>query len=154
MGDRMNLKHIEKLQKIIPEINKLYFRQVFIQEDIEGHTVRRFSKQKNIPYLNLNLEFSRILKDVPQNRRVYKITDTFSTLIQSYSENTICLDYYELLFDPSLSVNTFNLFKNASRNKTLIIAWRGKLTVQEFIYAEPEHPEYTKYPIHDTIVIN
>lgn len=150
----MNLKHIEKLQQIMPEINKIYFRQVFIHEDKEGYTVRSFSEKQNLPYINLNLEFSRILKDIPQNRRVYKITDVFSTLIQSYIEDTICLDYYDLFFDPSLSVNTFELFKNASRNKTLIIAWRGKLTKQEFIYAEPEHPEYTKYPIHDTIVIN
>lgn len=149
----MNLNHIEKLQQILPDINKWYFKQVFIHEDKVGHTVRGFSEQQRLPYINLNLEFSRILKDVPQNRRVYKITDTFSTLIQSYPENTICLDYYELLFDPSLSVNAFDLFKSASRNKTLIIAWRGKLTEQEFIYAEPEHPEYTKYPIHDAIVI-
>lgn len=150
----MNLQHIEKLQQILPDINKWYFRQVFICEDEDGHTVRGFSEQQRLPYINLNLELSRILKDVPENRRIYKITDVISRLIQSYPENIICLDYYELLFDPSLSVNAFDLFKSASRNKTLIIAWRGKLTEQEFIYAESGHPEYTKYPIHDTIVIN
>ena len=153
-GDTMNLKHIENLNQIMPEINNRYFRQVFVNEDREGHTVRFYSKQQNIPYINLNMEFSRILKEVPKKRRIYKITDIFATIIQSHVENTICLDYYELLFDPSLSVNAFDLFKSASRNKTLIIAWRGKLTEQEFIYAEPGHPEYTKYPIHDTIVIN
>lgn len=150
----MNLNHIEKLKQILPNLNKLYFRQVFICECKEGHTVRSFSEQQDIPYINLNIEFSRILKDIPENRRAYKILEVFSTLIQSYPENIICLDYYELLFEPSLSVNAFDLFKNASRNKTLIIAWRGKLTEREFIYAEPEHPEHTKYPIHDTIVIN
>lgn len=150
----MNLQQIEKLQQILPVINKLYFRQVFIHEDEGGHTVRGFSEQQKLPYINLNVELSVVLKDAPQNRRIYKIADVVSRLIQSYPENTICLDYYELLFGSSLSVNAFDLFKSASRNKTIIIAWRGKLTEQEFIYAEPGHPEYTKYPIHDTIVIN
>lgn len=150
----MNLQHIEKLQQILPDINKWYFRQIFICEDEDGHTVHGFSEQQRLPYINLNLELSGMLKDIPQNRRIYKITDMLSRLIQSYPENIICLDYYELLFDPSLPVNAFDLFKSASRNKTLIIAWRGKLTAQEFIYAESGHPEYMKYPIHDTIVIN
>ncbi|WP_218275206.1 hypothetical protein, partial [Pseudomonas sp. MPR-R5A] len=71
----MNLQHIEKLQQILPDIKKWYFRQVFICENEIGHTVRRFSEQQRLPYINLNLELSRLLKDVPQNRRVYKVTD-------------------------------------------------------------------------------
>ncbi|MDN4608199.1 BREX-3 system P-loop-containing protein BrxF [Sporosarcina highlanderae] len=149
----MNLKQIQKLQEILPEINKQYHRQVYVHDSKDGKTVLGFSEQHDIPYINLNIEFSRLLKGIPQTRRLYKVTDFFNKTINSYTENTICIDYYELLFDPSLSVNPFDLFKNASRNKTLVIALRGKLTEQEFIHAEPVHPEYTKFPIHGTLVI-
>lgn len=150
----MNSEHIRKLEQMLPDINKWYFRQVFVFENVDSHTVRSFSEQQKIPYININLELSRELRDVPQNRRVYKVSDSILTLLRSNPEKIICLDYYELLFNDSLSINVFDLFKNASRNKTLIIAWRGKLTEKEFIYAEPGHPEYTRYPIHETIVIN
>lgn len=149
----MNQKIIEQLSQALPDINKHYFKQVYIFEYKQGDTVLKFSEQQNIPYINLNVALSSRLKDIPQNRRIFKITDIFNTLIQSYPESTICIDYYELLFDPSLSINVFELFKSASRNKTLIIAWRGTLTQRDFIHAEPGHPEYKKYPIEDTFIL-
>lgn len=152
-GPKMNLNTIEQLLQILPELNKRYYKQVYIFEFKQGATVFRFSKQQNIPYINLNLELSSRLKDIPQNRRIFKITDIFNTLIQSYPENIVCIDYYELLFDPSLAINVFELFKNASRNKTLIIAWRGTLTQRDFIHAEAGHPEYKKYPIEDILIL-
>lgn len=149
----MNLSIVERLSQELLYIDKSYFRQIYIWEYKHGDTVFKFSEQQNIPYINLNLVFSSRLKDIPQNRRIFKITDIFNTLIQSYPENTVCIDYYELLFDPSLAINVFELFKNASRNKTLIIAWRGTLTQRYFIHAEAGHPEYKRYPIEDTIIL-
>lgn len=149
----MNKKVIGQLLQALPNINKHYVKQVYVFEYKQGNTVLKFSEQQNIPYINLNLTLSSELKNIPQNRRIFKITDIFNTLIQSYPANIICIDYYELLFEPSLAINVFELFKNASRYKTLIIAWRGTLTHQEFVHAEPGHPEYKKYPIEDTLIL-
>lgn len=95
----MNQKIIEQLLQALPDINKYYFKQVYIFEYKQSDTVLKFSEQQNIPYINLNVALSSRLKDIPQNRRIFKITDIFNTLIQSYPENTVCIDYYELLFE-------------------------------------------------------
>lgn len=95
----MNQKIIEQLLQALPDINKYYFKQVYIFEYKQSDTVLKFSEQQNIPYINLNVALSSRLKDIPQNRRIFKITDIFNTLIQSYTENTVCIDYYELLFE-------------------------------------------------------
>lgn len=144
---------VEQLSQALIDLEKQYFKQVYISEYKQSKTLFKYSELQDIPYINLNLELSSELKDIPRNRRTFKVTDIFNTLIQSYPENTICIDYYELLFEPSLSINSFDLFKSASRNKTLIIAWRGTITRQEFIHAAPGHPEYKKYPIEDILIL-
>lgn len=140
----MKSNYNERLLKIIPEVNKRYFKQIFVYEYKFGNSIRIFSERYKVPYINLNLEMSHLLKDIPKDRRTYKIADVLNQIINSYQENIICIDYYELLFDPVLSINVFDLFKNASRNKTLIIAWRGTISEDHFIHAKPGHPEYKK----------
>lgn len=149
----MDLRLYNQLQQIVPQVRSHYFRLVYVYEYKRGDTVQRYSSQNNIPYVNVNLEIAKKLQEVPANRRIYKISDLFDEVINSCPEDIVCLDYIELLFNPAFSISAFELFKNVSRNKTLVIAWRGTITERHLVYGEPGHPEYTKSPIQDVIII-
>ncbi|WP_192599220.1 BREX-3 system P-loop-containing protein BrxF [Sporosarcina limicola] len=147
------MQFIIELKNIIPDLKKRYFKQVFIHEHKSGNTVKNYSSECNIPYLNLNLELAKLLQGIQINRRPYKIADYLNQRLNAMTEEIICLDYFELLFEPSLQINPFDLFENISKNKTLIIAWRGNIHDGHFIQAEPGHPEYRVYPTDDALVI-
>ena len=149
----MDLRLYNQLQQIVPQVRIHYFRLVYVYEYKRGATVQRYSSQNNIPYVNVNLEIAKKLQEVPTNRRIYKISDLFDEVINSYHGDIVCLDYIELLFNPAFSINAFELFKNASRNKTLVIAWRGTITERHLIFGEPGHPEHIKFPIQDVTII-
>lgn len=149
----MNLKVIHQLNESLKVLEKQYYKQIYVYEYKNGNSVSKFSEENNYLFLNVNIEISNKLQLISEHRRKFKISDILSEIINVESHQIICLDYYEILFEPSLQINPFELFKNISRNKTLIIAWRGIIDKTHFIYANPGHPEYRKYPIDEIIVI-
>lgn len=144
---------LNNLNVRLQKISQLYYKQIFVYEYERGNNVEHFSKENHYPILNVNLLLSEKIIDVPQNRRPYKIAEFLSELINAAESETVCIDYYEMLFDPSLKVNPFSLFTNLSKSKTLIITWRGTIEDNYFIYGDPGHPEYIKYTIKDAIII-
>lgn len=149
----MNNHFLERIKNAIPVVSERYFKQVFVYDYINGNTVKTFAENHSLPYINVNVEVSLLLQDVPINRRTFRITEVFQQLIDKYPDDIVCLDYYELLFDNSLAIDPMILIKNNSRNKTLIISWRGKIIGDALIHAEPGHPEYKKYIVQDAIII-
>ncbi|WP_075982598.1 BREX-3 system P-loop-containing protein BrxF [Bacillus massilinigeriensis] len=149
----MNNHLLERIKNAISVVSERYFKQVFVYDYINGNTVKTFAENHSLPYINVNVEVSLLLQDVPINRRTFRITEVFQQLIDKYPDDIVCLDYYELLFDNSLAIDPMILIKNNSRNKTLIISWRGKIIGDALIHAEPGHPEYKKYIVQDAIII-
>lgn len=149
----MNYQFLERLTSSIVDIEKQYYKQIYVHDYLQGNTVKKYSEENDVPYINLNVELSKLLDGVSKTRRPYKATEYCTELIRKVEANIICIDFYELLFEPSLKINPFELFKNISRSKALIIAWRGEIKDGFFIHAEPSHPEYIKYSICDAIVI-
>lgn len=149
----MNLKIIDQLTQAIQIIDKQYYKQIYIIEYKRGNSVKVFSEQNNFPLINVNLALTKGLQLIPEHRRKFKVPDLLNEIINAENSAVVCIDFFELLFEPSLQQNPFELFKNISRNKTLVIAWREKIDKTNFIYAEPSHIEYKKYPIDGTLVI-
>lgn len=152
-GVFMNIHYLEQIKNCIPDVSQRYYKQVVVFEYTDGNTVKTYAEKHSLPYINVNIEISKQLKDVPVQRRTYKITELFQQLIGQYIDKVICLDYYEILFEPSLAIEPFQLIKSNSRNKTLIISWRGKIVGDTLIHAEPGHPEYKKYVVQDAFII-
>ncbi|MBU0482850.1 MAG: BREX-3 system P-loop-containing protein BrxF, partial [Proteobacteria bacterium] len=46
------------------------------------------------------------------------------------------------------------LLQGLSRNKTVVASWNGAIIDGFLTYAEPAHPEYRRYPVHDFLVTN
>jgi len=61
----------------------------------------------------------------------------------------VLLDNIEILFDVHLKQDPLRLLQGLSRNKTVVVAWPGRVLNDTLIYAEPEHPEYRRYPRED-----
>ncbi|WP_286230460.1 BREX-3 system P-loop-containing protein BrxF [Neobacillus mesonae] len=149
----MSIHFLEQISRAISDVSNRYYKQIFVYDYRDGKSVKKFAETHSLPYINVNIEISRILQYIPVDRRSFQITEVFQQLIDKYPDSVICLDYYELLFDNSLAIDPMILIKNNSRYKTLIISWRGKIIGDTLIHAEPGHPEYKKFNVQDAIII-
>ena len=107
-----------------------------------------------LPILNLSKELALRMLQLTERQRPLKASKIVKEIINSQIQDILLIDNIELLFDVSLKINPMHLLKGMSRNKTLIISWSGQVDNGAVIYAEPDHPEYKKYPIDDFNVIS
>lgn len=149
----MSIQFLEQINKAISDVSNRYYKQIFVYDYSDGRSVKKFAETHSLPYINVNIEISQVLLDIPVNRRSYRMTEVFQQLIDKYHDDVICLDYYEVLFDNLLAIDPMILLKNNSRYKTLIISWRGKIFGDALIHAEPGHPQYKKFIVQDAIII-
>lgn len=149
----MNTHFLEQIENSISIVSERYYKQIFVYDYRDGKSVKKFAETHSLPYINVNFEISKLLKDIPVNRRSFRITEVFQQLVKKYPDGVICLDYWELLIDNSLAIDPMILIKNNSRYKTLIISWRGKVIGNTLIHAEPGHSEYKKFIVQDAIII-
>lgn len=149
----MNQKFLQTIKQNIVTIQAGYYKQIFVHDYKYGNSVKIFSEMGNVPYINVNMELSEKLITIPQSKRKYYVTEYLQKIIMERTEKAICLDYFELLFHPEMAVNPFQLLRDISRNKTLIISWRGNIENNALIHAEPGHPEYKKQVVEEAIII-
>lgn len=141
----MNLSTVEKIQSSLPQVTNQYYKLMYVNEYLNGNTISYYAKNFETGYLNLGIELSLALLDIPLQRRPFKVIEIVENLINKQHNKIICIDRIEVLFEPSLKTNPFQMFKQLSKNHILIIAWRGTVSDQTLIYAKPSHPEYSKY---------
>jgi hypothetical protein len=93
-------------------------------------------------YLNLNLELSKRLLDVPRTQRPFQAERALRELVASTPTGGVALlDNVELLFEPSLDLVPLGLLKKLSRERRLVAAWPGEFRDDTLSYAVPGHPE-------------
>ncbi|MBB6451616.1 hypothetical protein HNQ94_000037 [Salirhabdus euzebyi] len=108
-----------------------------------------------LPQLNINLELSTLLKDIPINKRHRRVVTFLKDVVkQNAIENTIILDHIEVLFDPQLKQDPLKLFEDISRNYILIVNWKGDIINNKLTYAQHEHIEFHSYDEYDAVAIN
>ena len=148
----MNYQYLNQLDKEVPYLKNKYNKILYLYEYKKGDTLKYYSEVNELPYINVNIYLSEKLMDVKPNRRPYKAVD-FMNALGDREVDTICLDYFEILFEPSLKLQPFDILKNLSRRKTVLVAWRYELKDGYLVYAQPGHPEYKKELIADTTII-
>ena len=148
----MNYQYLNQLDKEVPYLKNKYNKILYLYEYKKGNTLKYYSEVNELPYINVNIYLSEKLMDVKPNRRPYKAVD-FMNALGDREVDTICLDYFEILFEPSLKLQPFDILKNLSRRKTVLVAWRYELKDGYLVYAQPGHPEYKKELIADTTII-
>ena len=196
------------LEKLV-FVNRQFYRLLLIvgpSERSRENIVNQVSEKINAPVVNISLDVSRQLMELPEKQRPLKLTkildsirgwhpqpihgqpdavlsgtssqrgrrphpihgkpdaalsgassqklDEKTRLQMILGKDTFIFKNIELLFHAALKTDPMRLFKNISRNKTLIVAWNGVIKDNYLIYAAPGHPDYKKYPTNDLNFIN
>ncbi len=111
--------------------------------------MRNISKREGNPYINLNLELSRKLLDLPVDKRSLELPGCIEEILSAFSDDVIFLDNTELLFAKEMDIDPLRLLQSISRKKTIIASWNGSYDGKTLVYAEPGHPEYKLYKQSD-----
>jgi len=148
---------IHQLEQAIGQAQGMFHRLVLLVGPAGGgktQTLQQLAARQNAPRLNLNLELSRRLLDVPEKQRPLQVLGILRDLLKEYASDVIILDNLELLFAEELKQDPLSLMKKLARNQLLVAAWSGRTDRGYLLYADPSHREYRRYPIKDFLIVN
>ncbi len=146
-----------QLLQRINEVANLYYRLILVVAPSgSGKTevLRELSETLDVPVVNLNLELSRCMLDLTDSQRAFQLPDLLDDILNKDDSEIVLLDNIEMLFHPTLKQDPIRLLQGRSRNKTIAVAWNGDVKNNNIYYAEPEHPEYKRYPVSDFLVVS
>ena len=134
----------------IAEAAGLYHRLVLVVAPSgAGKTaaLRTVAEQTRAPLVNVNLELSRRLLDVPAKQRSPHLQRMLDQALGEVGGEVVLLDNTEILFDSSLQQDPLRLLQGLSRNRTVVASWNGSVENDCLSYAEAGHAEYRSYAI-------
>lgn len=140
------------LKGVIERAMRGYYKLVLIAEPSgsgKTHLMRSISKSYGNPYINLNLELSRKLLDLPVDKRSLELPGCIEEILSAFPGDVIFLDNTELLFAKEMNIDPIYLLQSLSRKKTIVASWNGPYDGKALVYAEPGHPEYKLYKQSD-----
>ena len=152
----MVISSVEEVVASMKQAAGLYHRLVLlVGSSGSGKTavLEEVVKRTNSPRINLNLELSKHLLELPLRQRVLRVRDLIDRIIDEVGGESILLDNIELLFDRTLQQDPLRLLQSISRNRTLVAAWNGTLEDGQLIYATPDHHDYRRYPTHEALIV-
>ena len=145
----MNDPLVQQLLDAIVQVTALYNRLALVVGPLgAGKTValRGFAEFRGTPVINVNLEMSRALLEVPRAQRSVTAPRVLKELVEATPGDTVDLDNIEILFAPDLKLDPLRALRQLSRDRTLVASWNGRVEGDRLLYAEPSHPEYRDYP--------
>jgi hypothetical protein len=147
---------LENILSKVNEVRSLYNRLVIIVGGPGSGKTRllnRLGEKTDAHRINVNLALSEKLLDVPTKRRPLSISKILGQIISESGGDTVLLDNTETLFHPDLMTDPLQLFRQLSRNRTIVASWNGAISEGDLVYANPGHPEYKKYAASDITII-
>ena len=102
---------------------------------------------KNLKIIDLGKFLAKkILDDAPS----IHIEEILSDFMDNEKSEFFLITNSGILFDASLNLDPFRLFKKLSVTRKLIVLWHGKRNNNQLIYAQRGHSEYNEYIISKT----
>ncbi len=146
----------EQIIHKIDQAAQLYYRLILVVASSGmGKTMalREFAKHTEFGYTNLSLELSQRLLGLTERQRSLQVFRLLNEIVEENGTQVVLLDNIELLFDTSLKQDPLRLLQGISRNRTVVASWNGSIENEHLIYAQPDHPEYRRYPTTDLLMI-
>ena len=135
----------------------LYHQLVLIVASVGGGKtvlLRDLAEQGAFPLLNINLELSKFLLDIPVKKRGIEAARILQQIIDAQNAPLVLLDNLEILFDPSLNLNPLTCLKQLSRHRVIVASWTGQVSDGYLLYAEPGHPEFRREPAEGLLIVS
>jgi len=145
----------DKIMRKVKQLDELYHRlMLVVAPSGAGKTaaLRDVRDRTGAPLVNVNLEISRLMLNLTLRQRALQLPRLLQEIVEKDAGNMTLLDNIELLFDVGLKQDPLRLFQGLSRNKTVVASWNGAIIDGFMTYAEPAHPEFRRYPVHDFLV--
>lgn len=145
------------LQESVSETQGMYHRLVIVveTESIQKHSdLVSIANKCSWPVINVNLELSSRLKDMPINSRPLNVDQCLREIIGAQSSGIVLLLHNEILFDRALEQNPALMLRHLSRNRTVVAAWNGHVSGRNLVFGPPEHPDHQRFELDDEIVLN
>ena len=145
----------DKIMRKVKQLDELYHRLVLVVATSgAGKTaaLRDVRDRTDAPLVNVNLEISRLMLDLTLRQRALQLPRLLREIVDKDAGKITLLDNIELLFDVGLKQDPLRLLQGLSRNKTVVASWNGAIIDGFMTYAEPAHPEFRRYPVHDFLV--
>ncbi|MFH1176117.1 MAG: BREX-3 system P-loop-containing protein BrxF [Acidobacteriota bacterium] len=116
--------------------------------------LQRVAAAQGVAVINLNLELSRALLDVPRAQRSMTAPRALRRIADCHPGDTMVADNIEILFAPDLRLDPLRALQQLSRNRTVIAAWLGSVDCGRLTYAKPSHPEFRDYSAQDLVTVS
>ena len=114
--------------------------------NLNTEKLRKFAEMAKSEYsirsISLNKGISRLLIGKPTANFSKEIIDWLSEKIKEIKEKPILITDIDILFELSFQLDPLTIFKQLSRNSSLLVLWSGEYKNNTLSYASPEHAHY------------
>lgn len=145
----------ERILNKIQDATQLYYQLIFVV-GVSGsgktQVLRAVHERTGAPVINVNLELSKAMLELSERQRMLQLPKLLSDILGQSNADIILLDNIEILFAVSLKQDPLRLLQGLSRNKTIVASYSGMIDGEYLVYAEPDHPEYKRYPTRDLLI--
>lgn len=146
----------EEVFEAIVQANALYHRLILIvgrSQTGKTQLLHELETSSGYGAVNLNLELARRMREIPVRKRPLRTERIISEILAQVEGDVVLVDNTEMLFDPSLKLDPLRVLQGASRNRTVVASWSGRVMDGKLVYGDPEHPEFRRYPAQELLTI-
>ncbi|OJX40547.1 MAG: hypothetical protein BGO78_06050 [Chloroflexi bacterium 44-23] len=139
--------------EIIPSFHELFDCLILVNPSIQilMETANKI-KEENISVINISQELGGFLLNISAMDRSRSTQNWMVDKLASHPHDPILCVCPDLLFDPTLQIDPFALFRQIARIKHIVVMWPGNFSSGILSYAVPEHHHFRTWKITDTII--
>ncbi|MFO7866377.1 MAG: BREX-3 system P-loop-containing protein BrxF [Candidatus Aminicenantes bacterium] len=146
----------EQIMCKMDEAAEQYYRLILVVAPANSGKTTAFRDVRDrtgAPLVNVNLELSKRMLELTERQRILQLPRLLQEIVRNSGGKMILLDNIEVIFDVELKQDPLRLLQGLSRNKGVVAAWNGTIVENSLTYADPNHPEYRRYPVRDFLVV-
>lgn len=109
-------------------------------------------QESGVSHLNISKELSTSLMTVSASERSRFSQKWLIDTLATFQRGPVLCTCLDLLFDPSLKIDSLSLIRQAARIKQLIVLWPGEYSANTISYAVPEHHHFRTWKVTDSLL--